>query len=76
MLEWLIDLITSIVVWVLALFGIDYAAISEKKVDFAPTVEIMPSVEASATLEPLAAATLESLASATLEPLATEENLP
>lgn len=75
MLEWLIDLITSIVVWVLALFGIDYAAISEKKVDFAPTVEIVPPVEAV----PLASATLAPLAE--LEPLAeltslAEEKLP
>lgn len=45
MLEWFIDLFTSIVTWVLALFGIDYAKLSEKKVDFAPSVEILPSVE-------------------------------
>jgi hypothetical protein len=51
MLEWFIDLITSVIAWVLALFGIDYAAISEKKVDFAPAVEIVPSVEAPVSLE-------------------------
>ena len=51
MLEWFIDLITSVIAWVLALFGIDYAKVSEKKVDFAPTVEVMPSVEAVVPLE-------------------------
>ena len=51
MLEWFIDLITSIVTWVLSLFGIDYAAISEKKVDFAPTEEVIPAVGPIVPLE-------------------------
>jgi hypothetical protein len=51
MLEWFIDLFTSVITWVLALFGIDYAKLSEKKVDFAPTVEIVPTVEVPVALE-------------------------
>ena len=44
-------MITSVITWVLALFGIDYAKISEKKVDFAPTVEIVPVAEAPVAFE-------------------------
>lgn len=51
MFEWFIDLFTSIITWVLALFGIDYSKLSEKKVDFAPDVEVVPSVEAVVPLE-------------------------
>ena len=51
MLEWFIDLFASVITWVLALFGIDYSKLSEKKVDFAPAVEIVPSVEAVVPLE-------------------------
>jgi len=51
MFEWFIDLFTSVITWVLALFGIDYAKLSEKKVDFAPAVEIVPTVEAPVAME-------------------------
>ncbi len=51
MFEWFIDLFTSVITWVLALFGIDYSKISEKKVDFAPAVEIVPIAEAPVAFE-------------------------
>jgi hypothetical protein len=51
MFEWFIDLFTSVITWVLALFGIDYSKLSEKKVDFAPAVEILPSVDAPVAFE-------------------------
>ena len=45
MLEWFIDLITSIITWVLALFGIDYAKMekSEQTVELVPAVPVAPS---------------------------------
>ena len=50
MLEWFIDLITSIITWVLALFGIDYAKIGsaegEKHVEIMPHPEVIPDTSA------------------------------
>ena len=44
MLEWFIDLITSIITWVLALFGIDYAKMekSEQTVELVPAAPVAP----------------------------------
>jgi len=51
MFEWFIDLFTTIITWVLSLFGIDYGKIGsvegEKQVEVVPTVDPVVPLEAN-----------------------------